>query len=229
MAEPFKDRVQAGLVLVQKLKQYANTADLLVIGLPRGGIEVAYQVAMALGGELDVFIVRKLGAPYQPELAMGAIAEGGMLLLNDAVVNYFSISKEAIEISAKKELLELERRVQLYRNGREPPKIQGRTVIVVDDGVATGATMKVALRAIRRKEPSRLIVAVPVGAQSTCDELRSEADEVICVLSPEPFMAVGSWFENFEQTTDDQVRVLLENAFKRKTIGHNGRRNHDVK
>lgn len=220
MFNRFVDRESAGRALAQKLLKYRATPDLLIIGLPRGGLVVAYEVAVILEAQLDVLIVRKLGAPYQPELAMGAIAEGGMLLLNDAVVNYLSISREFIEETAKEQLIELNRRQKLYRDGRALPKIAGRTVVVVDDGLATGSTMKVAVRALRRKEPSKLVIAVPVGAASTCLELKDEADEVICLMTPEPFSAVGSWFENFEQTTDQQVRELLLRAYNLRS-GHN--------
>ena len=182
MNERYRDRAEAGRELAKHLQKYADMPDLLVLALPRGGIVVAFEVSLALNGELDVFLVRKLGAPYEPELAMGAIAEGGILLLNDAVVNYLSISKETIEETAQQQLAELQRRQQLYRNGRPSPRISGRPVIVVDDGVATGATMKAALKAIKRKEPSVVLVAaVPVGAQSTCLELKAVADEVVCL------------------------------------------------
>lgn len=212
MFNKFVDRQSAGRALAQKLLKYKGIPDLLIIGLPRGGLVVAFEVATALQAQLDVLIVRKLGAPYQPELAMGAIAEGGILLLNDAVVKYLSISKEFIEQTAKEQMVELQRRQKLYRAGRTITKIAGRTVIVVDDGLATGATMKVAVRALKRKEPSKLVIAVPVGAASTCSELKQEADEMICLMTPEPFSAVGSWFENFEQTTDQQVGELLQKA-----------------
>ena len=212
MFNRFVDRESAGRALAQKLQHYKGTPDLLIIGLPRGGVVVAFQVALALQAQLDAFIVRKLGAPYQPELAMGAVAEGGMLLLNDAVVNYLSVSKEFIEETAREQMVEVERRQKLYRGDRAMAKIAGRTVIVVDDGLATGATMKVAVRALKRKEPSKLVIAVPLGAASTCSELKNEADELICLMTPEPFFAVGSWYENFEQTTDQQVRELLQKA-----------------
>ncbi len=212
MFDRFVDRENAGRALAHKLLKYKGIPDLLIIGLPRGGVVVAFEVARALQAQMDVFIVRKLGAPYQPELAMGAVAEGGILLLNDAVVKYLSISKEFIDQTAKEQMVELERRQKLYRGDREMTKIAGRTVIVVDDGLATGATMKVAVRALKRKEPSKLVIAVPLGAFSTCSELKKEADELICLMTPEPFSAVGSWYENFEQTTDQQVRELLQKA-----------------
>lgn len=216
MNERYRDRAEAGRELAKRLQKYAGMPDLLVLALPRGGIVVAYEVSISLNGELDVFLVRKLGAPYEPELAMGAIAEGGILLLNDAVVKYLSISKETIEETAQQELAELQRRQQLYRNGRPSPRISGRPVIVVDDGVATGATMKAALKAIRRKEPSVLVAAVPVGAQSTCLELKAAADEVVCLEMPEPFMAVGLWYEDFRQIEDSEVTELLQKAFERQ-------------
>ncbi len=213
MLDRFVDRESAGRALAQKLLKYKETPDLLIIGLPRGGLVVAFEVARALQAQLEVFIVRKLGAPYQPELAMGAVAEGGSLLLNDAIVNFLSISRDFIEQSAKEQIIELERRQKLYRGDRAIAKITGRTVLVVDDGLATGATMKAAVRALKRKEPSKLVIAVPLGAASTCSELKEEADELICLMTPEPFSAVGSYFENFEQTTDQQVCELLQKAF----------------
>lgn len=216
MNERYRDRAEAGRELAKRLQKYAGMPDLLVLALPRGGIVMAYEVSISLNGELDVFLVRKLGAPYEPELAMGAIAEGGILLLNDAVVKYLSISKETIEETAQQELAELQRRQQLYRNGRPSPRISGRPVIVVDDGVATGATMKAALKAIRRKEPSVLVAAVPVGAQSTCLELKAAADEVVCLEMPEPFMSVGLWYEDFRQIEDSEVTELLQKAFERQ-------------
>ena len=215
MVEPFRDRFSAGIQLAEKLLDYASIPDVIVLGLPRGGVEVAYEVALRLNTELDVFLVRKLGTPFEPELAMGAIAEGGILLLNDAVVNYMGISKDSIESVAKEELAELERRLKLYRNGRPALELKGKIVVIVDDGLATGATMKAALKAIKRKEPKKTVVAVPVGAPSTCMEIKSDADEVICLKSPEPFTAVGSWYDIFEQTTDKQVQELLKKASDR--------------
>lgn len=215
----FRDRQEAGRELVQYLQEYSDKPDVLVLGLPRGGVVVAFEIAEALNLPLDVFIVRKLGTPFQPELAMGAIAEGGLLLLNDAVVNYAGISREVIESTAKEELSELDRRVKLYRNGRQSLDLKGKTVIIADDGLATGATMKVAVRAVRRKEPSKIVVAVPLGAPSTCLELREEAEEVICMQTPEPLMAVGAWYLEFDQTSDDEVRGLLQEAFDHYTKG----------
>ncbi len=217
MFEPFHDRHDAGKILAKKLLQFHdNLSDALILGLPRGGVVVAYEVANALNAELDVFVVRKLGTPLQPELAMGAIAEDGMLLLNDAVVRYLSIPQETIEETAKKELVELHRREKLYRNSRPAPIIANRTIIVVDDGLATGASMKVAVRALKRKKPSKLIVAAPVGAPSSCMDMQDEADEVICLKTPENFMAVGSWFEEFEQTSDEEVKILLQSAYEHR-------------
>lgn len=214
--ERYRNRQEAGRKLALKLARYANTPDLLVLALPRGGIKVAYEVSEALNGELDLFLVRKLGTPFESELAMGAIAEGGIVFLNDAVVNYLSISEEIIDQTAERERKELARRQKLYRNGRLPPRITGRTVLVIDDGVATGATMKAALKAIRRKEPSVLVAAIPVGAQSSCEELKSEADEVVCLSMPEPFMSVGYWYEDFEQVEDNEVTELLQKAFEKR-------------
>lgn len=217
MLEPYRDRHHAGQILAKRIiHQFKDLSDVLVLGLPRGGVVVAYEVALAINSELDVFVVRKLGTPFQPELAMGAIAEGGMLLLNDAVVNYLSIPQETIEEIANKELVELQRREKLYRNSRPAPVIAGRTVIVVDDGLATGASMKVAVRSLKRKKPAKLIVAAPVGAPSSCLDMQEEVDEVICLKMPESFTAVGSWYEQFDQTTDEEVKSLLQSAYEHK-------------
>ena len=216
MVQPYLDRKDAGRKLAQQLEKYRFSPDVLVLGLPKGGVVVAGEIASTLDTELDVFLVRKLGTPGQPELAMGAIAEGGVLLLNESVVQYLSISRETIERTAKEELIELERREKLYRNGRPAPRIGGRPVIIVDDGVATGATMKVAIRALQRREPSKIVVAVPVGSSSTCLEIKAMADEVVCPMTPEPFMAVGNWYSDFEQTTDAEVAGILEREANRK-------------
>lgn len=212
MISSFKDRKTAGQLLAQKLQKYASVSDLLILGLPRGGVVVAYEVAMALRAPLDVFLVRKLGVPYQPELAMGAIAEGGVLLVNEEVVNYLSISKDTIDEVVNVELEELHRREKMYRNNGSSPQIAGHQIIVVDDGLATGATMKAAVKAIKSRNPKKIIVAIPVGAPQTCREIQQEVDELVCLMSPEPFSAVGNWFDNFDQTTDQEVRELLEKA-----------------
>lgn len=215
MIEPFKDRFGAGKELAESLLNYAFLPNVIVVGLPRGGVEVAFEVALRLNAELDVFLVRKLGTPFEPELAMGAIAEGGILFLNDTVVSYMDISKDSIESAAKVEFAELERRLKIYRNGRPALDLKGKVVLIVDDGLATGATMKAALKAIKHKEPQKIVVAVPVGAPSTCMEIKSEADDVICLKTPDPFIAVGSWYVIFEQTTDQQVQELLQKASDR--------------
>lgn len=217
MLEPFRDRHEAGRLLAARVQHFTkDLKDTLVLGLPRGGIVVAYEVAMALNSDLDVFVVRKLGTPFQPELAMGAIAEGGILQLNDAVVNYMSISQETIDEAAERELHELQRREKLYRNGRPAPVITNRNIIIVDDGLATGASMKVAIKALKRRNPAKIVVAVPVGAPSTCYDMQEEVAQVVCLRMPEPFGAVGSWYEDFDQTSDEEVQELLQSAFERK-------------
>jgi putative phosphoribosyl transferase len=205
----FRNRTEAGHLLARLLGSYKNRDDVLVLALPRGGVPVGYEVATELNAPLDVFIVRKLGVPGHEELAMGAIASGGVRILNDDVVRHLAISPAAIESATLREQGELERREHLYRSDRPPLSIQDRVVIVVDDGLATGSTMKAALEAIRRQLPSRLIVAVPTAPSATCTELRTFADEVVCALTPEPFYAVGGSYGNFEQTTDDEVRDLI--------------------
>jgi len=208
----FRDRIDAGRQLAERLSSYAGRPDVIVLGLPRGGIPVACEVARALGAPLDVFVVRKLGWPMQPELAMGAIASGGVLVLNEDVIEMVGAGPELIESVAEEERRELARREREYRGDRPPPPIRGRTVILVDDGLATGSTMRAAARAVRKQDPARLVIAVPVGAPETCESLRAEADEVVCVLQPPFFQAVGLWYDRFEQTTDAEVRRLLEDA-----------------
>jgi predicted phosphoribosyltransferase len=208
----FRDRREAGRFLSGKLTRYFNRPDVLVLGLPRGGVPVAFEVARSLKAPLDVFIVRKLGLPGHEELAMGAIASGGVLVLNDDVVNQLSIPRRIVNLVAEDERQELERRQQLYRGNRPAPNVQGRTVILVDDGLATGSTMRAAIAALRRLEPKRIVVAVPVGAPETCAEFQHEADEAICALTPDPFYAVGTWYRDFSQTSDEEVRELLECA-----------------
>jgi predicted phosphoribosyltransferase len=209
---PFADRRHAGTVLAGQLQQFAGNPDLVVLALPRGGVPVAVEVAQSLGAPMDVFVVRKLGMPGHPELAMGAIASGGVRVMNDYILNRYRPSASAIEAVLRAERAELERRERAYRNGRPPLPIEGRTVILVDDGLATGSTMRAAVLAIRRLRPSRVVVAVPVGAHETCDALRAIADEVVCALMPEPFSAVGLWYGDFSQTTDDDVRQLLSSS-----------------
>ena len=208
----YQDRRDAGRQLSKKLAKYANRDDVLVLALPRGGVPVAFEVAQALQARLDIFLVRKLGVPGHEELAMGAIASGGVRVLNDDVVNYLGIPDEAIDRVAEKEQAELERREQSYRDDQPPPNVQGLTVILVDDGLATGSTMKAAAAALRKQEPERIVIAVPVAAQETCSEFRAEVDEIVCGATPEPFRAVGLWYRDFSQTTDEEVYELLSQS-----------------
>jgi predicted phosphoribosyltransferase len=212
MIRQFRDRRDAGQALAEQLAPYAGRPDVLILALPRGGVPVAYEVARALGAPLDVFLVRKLGLPGHEELAMGAVATGGVRVLNDDIVRGLGVPPPVIEAVAAWEQEELTRRERLYRGDRPPPDARGRTVILVDDGLATGATMRAALAALHRQQPARLVVAVPTAAPETCDEMRAEADDVVCATTPEPFHSVGLWYEDFSQTTDDEVRELLERA-----------------
>jgi predicted phosphoribosyltransferase len=205
----FADRRHAGAALAHQLEHLAGRSGLVVLALPRGGVPVAYEVARALGAPLDVFVVRKLGLPGHPELAMGAIASGGVRVMNEDVLTWHRPSAAAIEAVTRAELIELERRERAYRDGRRPLPVEGRTVILVDDGLATGSTMRAAVLAVRRLLPARVIVAVPVGARETCAALRAVADQVVCALTPVPFSAVGVWYDDFSQTTDEEVRRLL--------------------
>lgn len=211
----FKDRKHAGEALAAKLIAYANRSDVLVLGLPRGGVPVAFEVAKALNAPLDIFAVRKLGLPGYEELAMGAIASGGARVLNDEVVRSREISPDAIETVALKEQQELERRERLYRDSRPFPDVRGRTVILVDDGLATGATMRAAVVALQQLQPASIVVAAPISAPETCSELSQEVSEIVCAETPSPFMSVGLWYENFSQTTDDEVCELLAKAASR--------------
>ena len=208
----YQDRVDAGRRLAKALADYAGREDVLVLGLPRGGVPVAAEVAKALDAPLDVMIVRKLGAPWQPELAMGAIASGNVQLLNEQVVRMLGIDDRTIEEIAEREGRELARRERAYRGDRPPFDAAGRQVILVDDGMATGATMRAAVAAVRAMAPARVIVAVPTAALDTCELVRAEADRVVCLDTPEPFMAVGCWYRNFDQTSDAEVRDLLAEA-----------------
>jgi erythromycin esterase-like protein/predicted phosphoribosyltransferase len=204
-----RDRREAGRLLAQKLSAYANRPDVLVLGLPRGGVPVAYEVARALGAPLDVFVVRKLGVPGYEELAMGAVATGGVRVLNEQLVERLGIPAHMIDAVAARELQELARRERRYRGDRPPPNVRGRTVILVDDGLATGATMHAAIEALRQQNPARVVVAVPTASPETCEEMKTRADDVICAITPEPFHAVGRWYQDFSQTTDEEVEDLL--------------------
>ena len=208
----FRDRADAGRHLLSKLGAYQDRPDVLVLGLPRGGIPVGYEVARGLGAPLDVFVVRKLGVPGQEELAMGAIATGGVRIVNRDVVDALHIPPHVVDRAAAEEALELERRQQSYRGERPEPRVEGQTVILVDDGLATGSTMRAAVAALRQQAPARIVIAVPVAAPSTCQELRQEVDELVCFATPEPFMAVGRFYDDFAQTTDEEVRELLAAA-----------------
>ena len=213
----FRDRTEAGRKLAQKLKAYANREDVIVLGLPRGGVPVAFEVAKTLNAPLDVFLVRKLGVPGQKEFAMGAIASGGVRILNRKVIESLHISQEAIARTAAQEQRELERREYAYRGDRPSLDLSDRTVILVDDGLATGATMQAAAIAIRQQHPKQIIAAVPVSAPKTCNEFRVKVDEIICAETPRPFIAVGVWYRNFAQTTDAQVQDLLLSAAEGET------------
>jgi putative phosphoribosyl transferase len=221
MTRRFRDRADAGRLLAAKLRGYANRPDVLMLALPRGGVPVGFEVAQALNAPLDVFLVRKLGVPGHEELAMGAIASGGALVLNNDVVQGLRIPPSVIDQVAVKEMMELERREREYRDDRSQPDVQGKTIILVDDGLATGSTMRAAIRALRERKPARIIVAVPAAAPETCNEFRAEVDEIVCALTPEPFYAVGLWYEDFSQTTDQEVRDLLERSMRgRSAVVH---------
>src|SRR6266481_5852348 len=212
MERAFSNRAEAGRQLAEKLDKYAGRKDVIVLGLPRGGVPVAYEVAKRLRAPLDVFIVRKLGVPGFEELAAGAIASGGVRVLNEDVMRSIPHADEAIDAVTAREIAELERREQIYRQGRPPPELRHRIVILVDDGLATGATMRAAVKALRQSGAAKIVVAVPVGPQDTCRELEEEADETICLSSPEFFQAVGQYYEDFSQTSDEDVRALLTRA-----------------
>jgi len=212
----FKNRSQAGRQLAEKLRQYANDPDTIVLGLPRGGVVVAYEVAEVLGLPLDIFLVRKLGVPGYEELAMGAIASGGVRVMNDDVVQRINISQSAIEEAVRKETKELERREEAYRNNRPRLDVKDKTILLVDDGLATGATMRAAVAALQKQKPKELIIAVPTASPETCDEFRADVDDIICAITPTPFYAVGAWYDDFAQTTDDEVQELLRASLKAK-------------
>ncbi|GAB6067549.1 phosphoribosyltransferase [Methylothermus subterraneus] len=212
----FANRREAGRRLAEALSAYAGRQDLLVLALPRGGVPVAFEVAKALGAELDVIVVRKLGVPYQEELAMGAIASGGAKVLNQDVIAGLGLAEEAVEAVAQKEAEELARRERLFRGDRPFPKVQGRTVILIDDGLATGATMRAAIAALKSFKPAAIVVAVPVAPPDTAAKLREEVDDLVCLATPENFYAVGQWYVDFSQTSDEEVRELLEKAWQER-------------
>jgi putative phosphoribosyl transferase len=209
---PFADRAEAGRILASKLSAYSRRNDVIVLGLPRGGVPVAFQVAQALHAPLDVFVVRKLGTPWNSELAMGAIASGGVQVLDLSIVKELCVTEEAIQDVVDSEHRELERRERLYRGNRPPLELAHKTVILVDDGIATGSSILAAVSAIRRRQAARVVVAIPVAPASGCSAIRMEADEVISVAEPEVFLAVSQWYENFSEISDEDVRMLLEEA-----------------
>lgn len=208
----FRDRTEAGRLLARRLRRYAGRSDVIVLALPRGGVPVAYEIATALKAPLEVFIVRKLGVPGQEELAMGAIASGGVTVLSEDLIADLGLQREDIAQVTARELIELGRRERVFRGDRPFPSLQGRVAILVDDGIATGATMRAAVRAIRQQRPSCISVAVPVGAPQALEALQDEADELICLLSPDPLLGIGAWYEDFAQLTDEEVIAYLERA-----------------
>ncbi len=212
MSRTFHDRTEAGQLLAQRLLPYAHRQDGMVLGLPRGGVLVACEVARTLQAPLDILLVRKLGVPGQEELAMGAIASGGVRILNEEVVHLFGIPEQLIEAVTAREQQELRRREWLYRGDRSAPELRGRTVILVDDGIATGATMRAAIAVVRSQQPARMVVAIPVAAPAVCHEVSAEVDEFVCLLTPEVFLGVGAWYKRFPQMTDEQVRAFLAHA-----------------
>ena len=208
----FKDRIDAGQKLAKKLDNYAGQPDVIVLALPRGGVPVAFEVARALNAPLDIWLVRKLGVPGHEELAMGAIASGGIRVLNEDIIRFLNISDEMIDAIAAMEQRELERREHVYRGNRPKPDLRDQTIILVDDGLATGASMRAAIQSLRSQKPARIVAAVPTAAPETCAEFEDEVDEIICATTPQPFMGVGAWYQQISQTTDQEVRQLLEQA-----------------
>ncbi len=209
MKQRFHDRTEAGKLLAAQLGEYADRSDVWVLGLPRGGVPVAYEVAHALNLPLDICLVRKLGVPGQPELAMGAIAPGNVMVLNHEILKSLGVSRLALQHVIENEELELERRDRAYRENRPEPDVEGRTVILVDDGIATGSTLRAAIATLRQKHPKEIVVAVPVAPTSTCESLRAIVDKIICLSTPEPINSIGMWYVDFSQTSDQEVRHLL--------------------
>jgi putative phosphoribosyl transferase len=220
VALPLANRREAGAMLAERLQTRAHRSDVLVLALPRGGVPVGFEIAERLHVQLDVLIVRKLGVPGHEELAMGAVASGGLRVLNEDVVSSVRIDPDTIDAVARAELRELERREALYRHGRPALQLAGRIVVLVDDGLATGSSMRVAIQAVQREKPARTIVAVPVAAEETCAELSRAVDEMICLYTPEPFYAVGLWYADFRQTTDEEVIELLGRSAERQPVPH---------
>lgn len=222
MKLPFADRTQAGRLLATRLKKYSGrSAEAIVLGLPRGGVPVAFEVAHALRLPLDVYVVRKLGTPGFEELAMGAIASGGVRVLNQRVINELRVRDEQVEAVVEAEGAELRRREQAYRQGRPAPELRDRVAILVDDGLATGSTMRAAIVSLRATQAREVIVAVPVAPPDTCLELDQEADQVVCLATPQPFLAVGQWYQEFSPPSDDEIRELLRrNAEEMAEVGH---------
>lgn len=218
MGPRFQDRFDAGRFLAKKLVHHASDHSVVVLALPRGGVPVAYEIARTLKAPLDVFVVRKLGVPGYEELAMGAIASGGVRVLNEEIIQRLNIPEKVIDAAVREERAELFRREKAYRGNREAVPVQGRKVILVDDGLATGASMRAAVRALRQQDPAAIVVAVPIGSRDTCDQFRSEVDELVCGETPEPFYAVGAWYSNFIQTTDEEVRELLDKAAHERRV-----------
>jgi putative phosphoribosyl transferase len=212
----FEDRRDAGKFLAEKLERYANRNDVVVLALPRGGVPVAHEIAQKLNAPLDIFIVRKLGVPIYEELAMGAIASGGVRVLNEEIVRHLRITPQMIEAAAEAEERELKRREVEYRGDRQPLDLSGKITILVDDGLATGASMRAGVRALKQHHPAKIVVAVPVGAPDTCRQFEEEVDEVICAKAPSDFGAVGAWYHDFRQTTDEEVSELLDRAAHQK-------------
>ncbi len=218
----YQDRVQAGKYLAERLQQYANDPDAVVLGLPRGGVVVAFEVARKLQLPLDIFVVRKLGVPGYEELAMGAIASGGVRVMNEDVLRMINISQDKIEAAVKREEKELERREKAYRENRPALELKSKTIILIDDGLATGATMRAAVSALHKKHPRKIIIAVPVASPETCADFRSKVDDLVCAMTPAYFHAVGEWYEDFPQNTDEEVQQLLREAKKAEGLGVRG-------
>ena len=212
----YHDRTHAGRALAERLRPWADRPDVLVLALPRGGVPVAYEVATALDAPLDIFLVRKLGAPGHEEFAIGAIATGGVRVLNDELMEHLGLDEYDLEALTRRERAELERRERAYRGDRAPPDVRGKTVMLVDDGLATGSTMRAAIEALRAEGPAQIVVAVPTAALETCAELADLVDDVVCASTPEPFVAVGLWYDDFSQTSDEEVRELLTAAARRR-------------